>query len=42
MSVIGVAPWGTITGRDDIAKHGIGVGFCTRNLCFQDGLVSPD
>ena len=29
MSVIGVAPWGIITGRDDIAKHGIGVGFCS-------------
>ena len=31
MSVIGVAPWGVITGRDDIVKHGIGVGiFFTR------------
>ena len=25
MSVVGIAPWGMVTGRDDIAKHGIGV-----------------
>ena len=39
MSVIGVAPWGIITGRDDIVKHGIGVGifFTTEplNHCFN-------